>query len=249
MSKTSQATVPPSKTPTVSARPAVPAVSAEQIARHLGDAIVAKRLPPGTWLREEALGRAYSVSRTKVRAALMALSKDKLVEMVPDKGAFVSRPSAQEAREVFAMRRLLEAEVVRLVCQQAKPEHFEALTQHMQAEHDQLHQQVRTTSAHERVLGDFHVVLAQLTGSKTLADMVRELVSRSSLIAMLYHSHNNPECSTDEHAQLVAALRSGPPELAVDLMTEHLLRIEDNLELSDARPAPEADLLLSLLLN
>jgi DNA-binding GntR family transcriptional regulator len=246
MPKSTQASAPPTDMPS---RQETPAVSVEQIARHLADAIVAKRLPPGTWLREEALGRAYSVSRTKVRAALMALSKDKIVEMVPDKGAFVSRPGVQEAREVFAMRRLLEAEVVRLICQQATTEHLEALTKHIQAEHDQLHKQVRTSSAHERVLGDFHVVLAQMTGNKTLADMVSELVPRSSLIAMLYHSHNNPECSSEEHAQLVDALRSGPVELAVKLMTEHLLRIEENLELKDVRPAPQADLLLSLLMN
>lgn len=236
-------------TPDMTVRQAPPAVSAEQIARHLADAIVAKRLPPGTWLREEALGRAYNVSRTKVRAALMALSKDKLVEMVPDKGVFVSRPGVKEAREVFAMRRLLEAEVVRLMCQQAQADHIEALTKHIQAEHGQLHRQVRTSSAHERVLGDFHVVLAQMTGNKTLADMVSELVSRSSLIAMLYHSHNNPECSSDEHSQLVDALRSRQTEPAVTLMTEHLVRIEENLELDDIKPAPQADLLLSLLMN
>ena len=109
MPKTSQASAASPASSSISSAAPAPAVSVEQIARHLSDAIVAKRLPPGTWLREEALGRAYSVSRTKVRAALMALSKDKLIEMVPDKGAFVSRPGVQEAREVFAMRRLLEA--------------------------------------------------------------------------------------------------------------------------------------------
>ena len=71
--------------------------SIESIAQDIATAIVEKRLPPGTWLREEALGRVYSVSRTKIRAALLMLSKDKLIEMIPDKGAFVCQPTVQEA--------------------------------------------------------------------------------------------------------------------------------------------------------
>ncbi len=51
--------------------------STEAIARDIASAIVSHRQPPGTRLREEALARAYGVSRTKIRAALLMLSKDK----------------------------------------------------------------------------------------------------------------------------------------------------------------------------
>ena len=81
---------------------ALPDPSADDIARAIAAAIVAHRLPPGTRLREEALARVYKVSRTKIRAALLMLSKDKLINIVPDKGAFVSKPDANEAREVYA---------------------------------------------------------------------------------------------------------------------------------------------------
>ena len=57
----------------------VSADSSEAIARDITQAIAEQRLPPGTKLREEALARMYSVSRTKVRAALVMLSKDKLI--------------------------------------------------------------------------------------------------------------------------------------------------------------------------
>jgi DNA-binding GntR family transcriptional regulator len=68
------------------------------IAEDIAAAIAARQLPPGTRLREEALSRVYSVSRTKIRAALLILSKDKLIDMIPDKGAFVSQPTEREAR-------------------------------------------------------------------------------------------------------------------------------------------------------
>src|SRR6202008_3038994 len=111
----------------------------ESIAQDIATAIVEKRLPPGTWLREEALGRVYAVSRTKIRAALLLLSKDKLIETIPDKGAFVSRPTVEEAREVFAVRRLLEAEVVRLFVARGSAADHAALQHHVRLEREMHH--------------------------------------------------------------------------------------------------------------
>lgn len=220
----------------------------EGIAHDLATAIVEKRLPPGTWLREEALGRVYSVSRTKVRAALLMLSKDKLIEIIPDKGAFVSRPSVQEAREVFHVRRLLEAEVVRLFVAQARPRDYERLEEHIRVERSTLGEASATgTTVREKLLGDFHVALAEATGHKLLTELVRELVARSSLIAMLYHSANDPHCSSDEHADFLRCCRNGDADAAVRSMTGHLDRIEASLQLDGERPDRQLDLVKALL--
>jgi len=221
--------------------------STESIAQDLATAIVEKRLPPGTWLREEALGRVYAVSRTKVRAALLMLSKDKLIEIIPDKGAFVCRPSVQEAREVFAVRRILESEVVRLFIAGAKPQDYDALAQHIRFERTTLRETTTTGSVREKLLGDFHVALAEAAGNRTLAELVRELVARSSLIAMLYHSSNDPQCSSDEHEDFLRICRSGDVTAAVASMTEHLDRIEARLEFDPDRPDRQLDLVKALL--
>ena len=71
-------------------------------------AIHEHRLPPGTKLGEDELGDAYGISRTIVRAALLALSHRHLVELKRNRGAFVAQPSIREAREVFEARALLE---------------------------------------------------------------------------------------------------------------------------------------------
>jgi len=219
----------------------------EGIAQDIATAIVEKRLPPGTWLREEALGRVYAVSRTKIRAALLTLSKDKLIEMIPDKGAFVSRPSVTEAREVFGIRRLLESEVVRLFIAKAKPADYKALEQHIHFERSALQSGTTTGTVRERLLGDFHVAMAEAAGNHTLTELVRELVARSSLIAMLYHSSNDPHCSSDEHSDLLRVCRSGDVQAAVDCMTEHLARIEANLDLDNETPNRQLDLVKALL--
>lgn len=221
--------------------------STESIAQDLATAIVEKRLPPGTWLREEALGRVYTVSRTKIRAALVMLSKDKLIEIIPDKGAFVSRPSVQEAREVFSVRRVLESEVVRLFIANATAADYQMLEQHIRFERAALRESTTTGRVREKLLGDFHAVLAETTGNQTLAQLVRDLVARSSLIAMLYDSSNDPLCSSDEHADFLALCKRGNADAAVACMMEHLRRIEANLALDTERPDRQLDLVKALL--
>ncbi|MDM0018330.1 GntR family transcriptional regulator [Variovorax saccharolyticus] len=249
MPRASKASAPPQPSPASSGTEAAVDKTAtiEGIAQDIATAIVEKRLPPGTWLREEALGRLYSVSRTKIRAALLTLSKEKLIEMIPDKGAFVSKPSVQEAREVFGVRRLLESEVVRLFVAKARPADYQALEQHIQFERTTLRATTTTGTVREKLLGDFHVALAEAAGNQTLAELIRELVARSSLIAMLYHSSNDPHCSSDEHAEFLRVCRSGDAEAAVACMTDHLLRIEANLQLSAGVPDRQLDLVKALL--
>ena len=217
-----------------------------RIAQDIATAIIEKRLPPGTWLREEALGRVYGVSRTKIRAALLTLSKDKLIEMIPDKGAFVCKPSVQEAREVFGIRRILESEVVRLFIAKAGHRDYQALEQHVRFERAAL-RATTTGRVQEKLLGDFHVVLAAATGNETLAELIRELVARSSLIAMLYRSSNESHCACDEHLALLRLCRSGDADAAVASMVDHLHRIEASLQLDETRADPQLDLVRALL--
>lgn len=221
--------------------------SVESIAADIATAIVDKRLPPGTWLREEALGRVYAVSRTKIRAALLMLAKDKLVETVPEKGSFVSQPSVEEAREVFAVRRLLESEVVRLFVQRATARDYDRLEEHIRVERSTLRAAATSGSVRERLLGDFHVELAELSGQKVLTEIVTELVARSSLIAMLYQSSNDPHCSSDEHARFLRVCREGDADAAVAEMVAHLNRVEASLNLGQGKPDRQLDLVKALL--
>ena len=91
------------------------------IVESLTRAIVEHRLLPGTKLAEQKLADHFGVSRTLVRQALFQLSQNRLIRLEPARGAFVAAPSVQEARQVFAVRRMLEAEMVRAVEAQSTP--------------------------------------------------------------------------------------------------------------------------------
>lgn len=219
--------------------------SGQDIAKDLAAAIAGRRLPPGTKLREEALARYYSVSRTKVRAALLMLSKDKLIEIVPDKGAFVAKPSATEAHEIFAVRRILEAALVRQFIDKAGPEDYRRLKAHHLQEQEALNSE--NLQVRSRLLSDFHVLMAEIVGNKVMTDIMKELVARSALIAMLYQSEREAACSSNEHAEFLNAAERGETEQAVQLMLSHLDHVESALRFEYEQDAAKRDLVSALL--
>jgi DNA-binding GntR family transcriptional regulator len=68
-------------------------------------------------LAEQQIASLFGVSRTVVRQALNQLSRQHLVTLEPARGAFVATPSAEEARQVFEVRAMLETALVRQLCQ------------------------------------------------------------------------------------------------------------------------------------
>ena len=82
------------------------------IVEALTKAIVEHRLHPGTKLAEQKLADHFGVSRTLVRQALFQLSQNRLIRLEPARGAFVAAPSVDEAKQGFAVRRMLEADSV-----------------------------------------------------------------------------------------------------------------------------------------
>jgi DNA-binding GntR family transcriptional regulator len=205
-------------------------------------AIVEHRLQPGTKLAEQKLADHFGESRTLVRQALFQLVQKHLVKMEPARGAFVAAPTVQEARQVFQVRRLLEAEMVREFLRKATPAKLKALREHIAQEKAA----VGGSDASERqqLLGDFHVRVAELADNAVLAQILRDLVSRSSLITLMYQRDTFAVHSQEEHVELVKALAAKDEKRAVRLMEEHLLHVEESLAFD--RTLPTHDIALAL---
>ena len=208
----------------------------DAIYARISDAIAAHKLPPGAKLGEEALGEIFGVSRTKIRQALFQLASDKLVTLIPGRGAFVAQPTVREAQEVFEARRIVEASVMAQFVAHATDKDIAILQKHLAA-------QKRASAAghaqsRNQLLGDFHAVIARLVGNTVLAEIVEELVARTSLITLFYQNTRAAAASLDEHVTLMAAIEKRDARLAVKLMHEHLTDVEDGLVLrSDNAPA------------
>lgn len=212
-------------------------------------AIVEHRLQPGTKLTEERIAELFSVSRTQVRGVLQRLAVEQLVTLVPNRGAFVATPTAAQAHDVLDVRRTLEPGVVaRLIERLRAGEARDGIAQlRLLVQHErQAHQDGDRRSA-VRLSGEFHVLLAELSGSSIYLRMMRELTPLTCLAILSFEAPTAAACPNDEHARLIDAIEAGDVAGAAALMTEHLLHIERALNLGRPADEPEVDLAELLL--
>ncbi|HWJ74381.1 MAG TPA: GntR family transcriptional regulator [Kaistia sp.] len=190
----------------------------------LQQAIVDQALPPGTRLPEDSIGAQFGVSRTIVRAALQRLAADGLVEMKVKRTATVARPSLEEARAVFEVRRCLEREVARLVAEKWNDGFAARLAAHLAEE--QQAADGGDSKATVRLAAEFHVKLAGMSGNPLLVRYVTEVVSRCSLILSVFGRPHQSECAIGEHRTIIEALAAGDAARAAAAMDHHVALVE-----------------------
>ncbi|MDO5611945.1 MAG: GntR family transcriptional regulator [Paracoccus sp. (in: a-proteobacteria)] len=220
--------------------PALPA----QIAERIWLAIAERRLRPGTRLKEEELAEIFGVSRARIRQALSGLEREGLVKIVPNRGALVAAPTVEEAGDVLFARRTIEQRVVERLAGQIRHGEVAAgavasLRDHVARERDAARLAIPADTI--RLSGGFHLKLAELVGSDFLCSILRDLISRSSLITAIYRDSAHDNCGPDEHEAIIAALERGDAAAARDRMGKHLDHIEADLDLDRAR-RPEPNL-------
>jgi len=219
--------------------------STETIVTRITAALIEHRLPPGAKLGEVALGEIFGVSRTTIRQALNRLAQDKLITLMPARGAFVTTPEPREARELFDARRVIERVVIERFTASATRAQMAELRDHLVQERAAI--AAGDAAVRNRLLGEFHVLIAEMAGNAVIAELLRELVQRSTLVTLLYQSTRAASCSSDEHDALLDAVRRRDAIAAVRLMEQHLTHVERDLALPGDK-SPALDLRAALTL-
>jgi DNA-binding GntR family transcriptional regulator len=208
------------------------AATAAEIRDRVWQAIAERRLRPGMRLKEEELAEIFASSRARVRQALSLLERDRLVTLIPNRGGFVSEPSVDEARDVFFARRTIEGGLLDRLCAQVTPADIDRLRQHVALERQA--QAAGDLAAIVRLSGGFHILIADLAGSEYLHEVMRDLISRTSLIAAMYQPRQTHDCGPDEHAQIVDLIARRDAAGAKAAMAHHLAHVEMQLDLNEA---------------
>lgn len=201
-------------------------------------AILEHRLTPGTKLGEDRLATIFGTSRPRIREVLARLAHEQVVELIPQRGAFVAKPTTEQAHDVFEARRLVEPGVLRRLIVNLDADKLQRLREHLRREAEARKQQ--DARAIVRLSGEFHVLLAELAGNSSLAKVMRELSTLTCLIISLYDAPTATSCRMDEHEQIVAAIERGDQARAETLMLHHLDHIQQSLNLEQA--AEDVDL-------
>ncbi|WP_283194259.1 GntR family transcriptional regulator [Rhizobium sp. AN80A] len=208
----------------------------QQIRDAIRDAIVERRLSPGTKLSESDVGNLFNVSRTLARAALQALSYEGLVSVEKNRGAFVAYPSPDEARQIFAARRLIEPGILREAAARITQSQIQHLRQLLLEESRLIGERGQTARRAEiKASGDFHLTLAAISGNTIMQRFMEELVARSSLVIALYGQSTISSCGHNEHGDIVSAIENKDLDHACHLMLHHIAHIEADLDLRERK--------------
>jgi DNA-binding GntR family transcriptional regulator len=198
------------------------------------ESLLGGRLRPGTALRERTLAAALGATRGTVRKVLARLGAEGKLELRPNRGAFVPRPSADDVRRVYEQRKVLECGIVALLAERIARERLAPLEAALERER-RAHRDGRRDEA-VRLAGDFHLLLVDLFDNPELSTALRALVARTQLFVALFESAEAGACAVDEHEQIVRALRRREPAVAVRAMLGHLDHVERRV--LDRMPKP-----------
>lgn len=203
-----------------------PPTLTETVASHIRQSIVEGHHVPGAPLREIEMSKSLDVSRGTIREALRYLRDEGLVEIIPHKGATVTRLSTRRARELYTLRAQIEPYAVRLAMErngytQEVLEELEGLVQQLGkllSENDSDPFEIVTVDI------EFHRLMCARSDHEVLMGVLRGIQSQTRLFifhTLLYRSDSVP--ASVAHAEILDAIRSGDPIRAEHTVRNHIL--------------------------
>ena len=200
-----------------------------QIADMLRDMIMTGKLAEGDKVNEGELCETMGISKTPLREALRVLSVEGLIRLVPNRGAFVTKPTFEEIAEIFDVMSLLEGYCARAACEKMTPKDFTRLEKLHAKLEDNFER--RDQEEYIRFNNRYHSLVQEIAGNRTLNQIVDGL--RKKILLYRFQSLNLParfECSIREHRNLLDAFRKRDQSRAEFLMRDHLHNQSQALE-------------------
>ena len=179
------------------------------------------KLAEGDKVNEGELCETMGISKTPLREALRVLSVEGLIRLVPNRGAFVTKPTFEEIAEMFDVMSLLEGYCARAACEKMTPKNIARLEKLHAKLEDNFER--RDQEEYIRINNQYHSLVQEIAGNRTLNQIVAGL--RKKILLYRFQSLNLPErfeCSIREHRDLLEAFRQRHHTRAEALMREHL---------------------------
>lgn len=196
-----------------------------QVERFIRDAISSGQFKPGARLVEREICEMLRISRPPLREALRALEAEKLIHIIPNKGPVVASISIQDAREVYAMRAVLESFAVREFALQAD----DAMVRALGVAVRELRLEAKSGDR-KRVLAAktrFYEIIFRGCGNRLLVDLLQGLLTRINLLrATSLTRPDRIEPSLAEIDGIVAAIRQRNAARAERLARQHVVNAQ-----------------------
>lgn len=198
-----------------------PQTAQQAVVAALREAITSGRLAPGTPVVQSAIAEQFGISRIPVREALKVLDAEELVTYQPHTGYTVTKLALPQLLEVFRLRRVIEADLLRVA--------IDHMTDELVAEaRSAMKEVVRAAKKRDLVaLGKanrrFHMLPLTASGMQRGINILDHLWDTTDPYRALYPDSYSldPNMVNTEHEQIIAAIEERDAERAIELLDEH----------------------------
>ncbi len=179
-------------------------------------------------LKEVAIGEELGVSRTPVREAFRQLELEGLIQIVPNKGAYVTGITAKDVKDIYMIRSSLEGMCARLATEYITPEQLEEIEENVYLA------SYHASKGHMEQMAEldnrFHHILYEACDSKMLQNLLQDFhqyvirIRRKTL-----STRERGIASNEEHRRIMEAIKDKNPDEAEKLATRHMINAYDNM--------------------
>lgn len=200
----------------------------EVVFEYLRNSILNGDLKPGERLMEIALAEQLGVSRTPVREAIRKLEKEKFVEMIPRKGAYVADLTVKDILDVLEIRLVLEGFASSLAAKKMSEENREKLKTLVDEFQGCLENMDRSGMIAKD--NEFHDLIYRSSDNSKLIEMVQDLHDQYQRFRLVYYNEfDNFAEIQKNHMEILNAIISNDTDSARRLAEEHIQDIIDGV--------------------
>jgi DNA-binding GntR family transcriptional regulator len=202
--------------------------SKQQLAyNRIKNLIISNSLKPDTLIVERKICASLNISRTPLREALRRLASEGFVEIIPEKGAFVSHVRLEDMIDIFELREVLESLAIRLFIIRAPDEMVEKLEECFKAQLDAF-KDGKNSLAMEKDM-EFHRIFIVGSKNRKLRDFLNTILDQAARIAISRADDTELiKTSIEEHRNILKAVREKNTVLAEQLVKNHFARVREH---------------------
>lgn len=199
-----------------------------RVFHHLREDILSGKYKEGDELKEVAIGEELGVSRTPVREAFRQLELEGLIQIIPNKGAYVTGITQKDVKDIYMIRSLLEGLCARWACEHITKEQMEEMEENIYLA--KFHAQ----KGHLEQLADldnrFHDILYEACNSKMLEHQLKDFHEYVLRVRKKTLSNaNRGPASNEEHEQIMEAIKAKDADKAEKLANMHMINAYENM--------------------
>jgi DNA-binding GntR family transcriptional regulator len=190
--------------------------------------ILEHQVPLGGKLNEAELAAGLGISRTPVREAINRLQKEGLVEIYPQKGAFVIQLTEKDILELFLIREKLEGLAAYLAAERINESHLARLTSCIQGFCEPFGE--KDIKQYAKKDFKFHQTIVMLSDAQRLINLISTLYDHIRIFRLTTMGlSDRMKTSLEDHRLLIEALRKRSPEESEERMRLHIRHVRDGV--------------------